>query len=167
MFKFENPKFHYFNSLSSMSWLKKLANLWLPVDVLICTMDVTSLYTNIDQEECVDIIKKRLEETNIEYKLPKPPKPFVKRILELILKRNCFKFDGEFYIQTWGVAMGKIASPEISDLVMYGLEKEFILTDPNILYYARYRDDLLWFFINQDLMIYPTSFRSWTGVIKH
>ena len=39
--------------------------------------------------------------------------------------------------------MGNIASPEISDLVMYGLEKEFILTDPNILYYARYRDDLL------------------------
>ena len=123
--------------------IKKLANLRLPADVLICTMDVTSLYTNIDQEECVDIITKRLEETNIKYKLPKPPKPFVKRILELILKRNCFEFDGEFYIQTWGVAMGNIASPEISDLVMYGLEKEFILTDPNILYYARYRDDLL------------------------
>ena len=42
--------------------------------------------------------------------------------------------------------MGNIASPEISDLVMYGLEKEFILTDPNILYYARYRDDLLIFY---------------------
>ena len=66
-------------------------------------MDVTSLYTNIDQEECVDIITKRLEETNIKYKLPKPPKPFVKRILKLILKRNCFKFDGEFYIQTWAL----------------------------------------------------------------
>ena len=39
--------------------------------------------------------------------------------------------------------MGNIASPEISDLVIYGLEKEFIFTDPNILYYARYRDDLL------------------------
>ena len=77
--------------------------------------------------------------------LPKPPTPFVKRILELILKRKYIEFDGEFYIQTWGVAMGNIASPEISDSVMHWLEKEFILTDPNILYYARYRDDI-WIF---------------------
>ena len=42
--------------------IQKLANLQLPADVLIFTMVVKSLYTNIDQEECVVIITKRLEE---------------------------------------------------------------------------------------------------------
>ena len=37
-------------------------------------------------------------------------------MLELILKRDSFEFDREFYFQTWGIAMGNIASQEISDL---------------------------------------------------
>ena len=93
--------------------------------------------------DCIDIVSDRLENSKERYIIKKPPKYLVRRILELILKRNCFEFDGEFYAQIWGASQGNIASPEISDLVMYVLEKEFILTDPNILFYRRYRDDIL------------------------
>ena len=74
----------------------------------------------------------------------------MRRILELILKRNCFEFNGEFYAQVWGASQGNICSPEISDLVMYELEKKHILTDPNIIFYKRYRDDEICVYIGDD-----------------
>ncbi len=123
--------------------IKILADLKLPPDITLVTADVTSLYTNILQDECIDIVVKRLQESNIRYQIPKPPSQLVRRILELILKRNCFEFNGEYYLQIVGAAQGNILSPEISDLVMYVIEKEHILTDPNIVFYRRYRDDLL------------------------
>ena len=126
--------------------IKLLANLKLPNDITLVTADVTSLYTNIPQDQCIDIVVKRLENSNIRYQIPKPPSHLVRRILELILKRNCFEFNGEFYLQVVGAAQGNILSPEISDLVMYVIENEFILTDPNIVFYRRYRDDILMFY---------------------
>ncbi|XP_072020255.1 uncharacterized protein [Amphiura filiformis] len=126
--------------------IKILANLKLPHDITLVTADVTSLYTNIPQDQCLDIVVDRLERSNIRYQIPKPPPHLVRRILELILKRNCFEFNDEFYLQIVGAAQGNILSPEISDLVMYVIEKEFILTDPNIVFYRRYRDDILLFY---------------------
>jgi len=123
--------------------IRLLANLKLPHDITLVTADVTSLYTNIPQEECINIVVDRLKKSSIKFPVPRPPSHLVRRILELILKRNCFEFNGEFYKQIVGAAQGNIVSPEVSDLVMYILEKEFILTDPNIVFYRRYRDDLL------------------------
>ncbi len=123
--------------------IKLLSNLKLPQDITLVTADVTSLYTNILQDECIDVVVDRLSKSNIKYKFPKPPSHLVRRILDLILKRNCFEFNGEFYTQIVGAAQGNIVSPEVSDLIMYTLEKEFILTDPNIVFYRRYRDDIL------------------------
>ena len=126
--------------------IKILANLKLPHDITLVTADVTSLYTNIPQDQCLEIVVDRLEKSNKRYQIPKPPPHLVRRILELILKRNCFEFNDEFYLQVVGAAQGNILSPEISDLVMYVIEKEFILTDPNIVFYRRYRDDILLFY---------------------
>ncbi|XP_072024937.1 uncharacterized protein [Amphiura filiformis] len=126
--------------------IKILANLKLPQDITLVTADVTSLYTNIPQDQCLEIVVDRLEKSNKRYQIPKPPPHLVRRILELILKRNCFEFNDEFYLQIVGAAQGNILSPEISDLVMYVIEKEFILTDPNIVFYRRYRDDILLFY---------------------
>ena len=39
--------------------------------------------------------------------------------------------------------MGSQSSPEICDIVMYRLENKIIPTDPNILKWLRYRDDIL------------------------
>jgi len=130
----------------SMELIKILANLKLPQDITLVTADVTSLYTNIPQDQCLEIVVDRLDKSNIKYQLPKPPPHLVRRILEIILKRNCFEFNDEFYLQVVGAAQGNILSPEISDLVMYVIETEFILTDPNIVFYRRYRDDILLFY---------------------
>jgi hypothetical protein len=123
--------------------IKILANLKLPQNITLVTADVTSLYTNIPQDQCLEIVIDRLDKSDIKYQIPKPPTHLVRRILELILKRNCFEFNGEFYLQVVGAAQGNILSPEISDLAMFVIEKEFILTDPNIMFYRRYRDDIL------------------------
>ncbi|XP_072050051.1 uncharacterized protein [Amphiura filiformis] len=86
--------------------IKILANLKLPQDITLVTADVTSLYTNIPQDQCLEIVVDRLEKSNKRYQIPKPPPHLVRRILELILKRNCFEFNDEFYLQIVGAAQG-------------------------------------------------------------
>ena len=74
----------------------------------------------------------------------------MRRWLELILKRNCFEFDGKFYLQTTGVSMGNNASPELSDISLFALEQEFVEYDPNIVFYKRYRDDILMAYMSSE-----------------
>ena len=67
-------------------------------------MDVTSLYTNILQEEGITIVCQAYEK----YHNNNPPIPshYLKQMLGLILKENSFQFIGENYLQCHGTAMG-------------------------------------------------------------
>ena len=68
-------------------------------------MDVTSLYTNIPQEEGIKTICKAYV-THYKDKAPIPTQS-LERALRLILKENSFHFYGKNYLQTHGTAMGK------------------------------------------------------------
>lgn len=122
--------------------IRILDDLHLDPDVKLVTCDVTSLYTNIPQDECIDLVCQCLENTKLKYDIAKPPTFKMRILLELILKRNCFEFNGNFYKQTTGVSMGNNASPELSDIALHALEKRFLEFDANILFYYRYRDDI-------------------------
>ena len=67
----------------------------------------------------------------------------MRNLVKLILTKNCFEFDGQFFLQKIGCAMGSQASPEICDIVMHHLENRIIPTDFNIIKWLRYRDDIL------------------------
>ena len=64
----------------------------------------TSLYTNIPQEEGINIVCKTYET----FHLNKPPIPtlYLRDMLGLFLKENSFHFNGKNYLQTPGTAMG-------------------------------------------------------------
>ena len=67
-------------------------------------MDVTSLYTNIPQEEGIDTVCRAYE---IFYRNEPPiPTQLLKRALRLILQENSFQFNGKNCLQTHGTAMG-------------------------------------------------------------
>ena len=60
------------------------------------------------------------------------------------MHRNVFEFNGKFFRQKIGVAMGSECSPEICDITLFKYEKETILpNNPSIVSYMRYRDDVL------------------------
>ena len=67
-------------------------------------MDVSSLHTNIPQEEGTEIACKAYD-SSPKYNPPIPTR-FLRDMFGLILNENSFKFNGENYLQTRGTAMG-------------------------------------------------------------
>ena len=84
--------------------------------ILLCTLDVTSLYTNIPHLEGIQSTKEMLA-------IHKPPdtlprNSYITELLELVLTNNHFEFSGEFYHQLSGTAMGTKLAPSYANLFM-------------------------------------------------
>jgi len=73
-------------------------------DTILVSMDVSSLYTNIPQEEGTNIVCEVYEKFH-NYNTPIPTH-HLREMLGLILKENSFQFNEENYLQTHGTAMG-------------------------------------------------------------
>ena len=71
---------------------------------IIGTMDVSSLYTNIPNEEGISCIKELLNEKR--NRLEKPSNDSLTKLLRLVLTKNNFQFNGTNYIQIGGHSNG-------------------------------------------------------------
>ena len=114
-------------------------------DTTLVSMDVTSLYTNIPQEEGIEIVC-RTYETLYENELPIPTH-FLGEMLRLILKENSFHFNGKNYLQTHGTAMGTKMAVSFANIVMAEVETDIMNQSPNKpLIWKRHIDDIfsLW-----------------------
>ena len=112
---------------------------------MLVSMDVTSLYTNIPQEEGITIVCKTYEK----FHLSKPPIPtlYLRDMLRLILKENSFHFNGKNYLQTHGTAMGTKMAVSFANIFMAAVETEIISRSHlKPLTWKRYIDDVfsLW-----------------------
>jgi hypothetical protein len=85
-------------------------------------MDVSSLYTNIPHEEGMFAIEEVLNTHNIAI----PEKHFILTMLNAVLKKNNFIFNGRHFLQTNGTAMGARIAPVYANLFMNYLEEKFI-----------------------------------------
>ena len=73
---------------------------------ILVTMDVSSLYTNIDPMEGIEEVEKFLktrEDKSI-------PTGFLTRMLEQVLTMNIFEFDKKLFLQKIGTAMGTVCN---------------------------------------------------------
>ena len=79
-------------------------------------MDVTSLYTNIPQEEGITVVCN----TNEVFHKNNPPIPtaLLRKMLGLILKENSFQFNGRHYLQTHGTTMGTKMAVAFANIFM-------------------------------------------------
>ena len=84
-------------------------------------MDVTSLYTNIPQEEGITKVFNAYE--NFHDQKPPIATNFLREILSLILKENSFQFNGKDYLQTHGTAMGTKMAVAFANIFMTSIEK--------------------------------------------
>ena len=87
-------------------------------------MDVTSLYTNIPQEEGITIVCNAYE--NFHAQKPPIATKFLREMLSLILKENSFQFNGKNYLQTHGTAMGTKMAVAFANIFMASIEKEIL-----------------------------------------
>ena len=126
-------------------FLKKLRSLPnLPDDIILCTVDVVSLYPNIPHEEGLSALRKRLD---LRQEKDVTTSTLVE-LAEVVLKNNIFTFKEKTLKQKRGTAIGTKFAPPYSILFMAELEEE-ILSKIELKPYLwwRYIDDI--FFLGE------------------
>ena len=88
----------------------------------LVSLDVTSLYTNIRQEEGITTGCNAYE--NVYKNNPPIPTNYIKDMLRLILKENSFQFNGKNYLQIHGTAMGNKMTVAFANIFMADLETD-------------------------------------------
>lgn len=82
----------------STDFINKISVLWdLPDTVLLLTLDISSLYTNITHEKGLNALRYYLAERD---KALFPPSYFLVEMASYVLKYNYFSFDNDFYLQS-------------------------------------------------------------------
>ena len=117
----------------------------VPKKAILVSMDVSSLYTNIPQEEGINTVCEAYESF---YKNDTPiPTHSLAGLLRLILQENSFQFREENYLQTHGTAMGTKVAVSFANIFMSAVETEIINKSKiKPLEWKRYIDDVfsLW-----------------------
>ena len=127
-------------------------------DMILCTLDITSLYTNILHNEGIQSIKEFLaiyRHTN-----DLPHNSYIIELLEVVLTNNYFDFNGKHYHQIAGTAMGTKLAPSYANLFMTKFEKSHVYTyqlQPT--QWKRFIDDIF--------MIWPHGMDSLLEFLEH
>ena len=124
-------------------FLGKLATVKPPSHSFLATLDVESLYTNIDNADGLHAVREAFQL----HPDPNRPSSEILKLLELCLQNNDFLFNGEWFLQTFGTAMGKKFAPNYANLFLAQWEKSALAQcalKPDC--YFRYLDDifLIW-----------------------
>lgn len=120
-------------------FIEIIKKLTVPPNSLFFTMDIDSMYTNIDTRAGLAAVQ------NIFQLFPDPKRPDeqILKLLEINLTKNDFEFNGEFFLQIKGTAMGKKFSPAYANIFMAHWETQALakcVIKP--LQYLRYLDDI-------------------------
>lgn len=139
---------HYLNPLSirhpsyvrdTYHFISIVKNLEIPTNSFFFSMDVDSLYTNIDIPAGLNSVKKIFQ------KYPDDARPDneLLDLLNINLTRNDFVFNNKFYLQVKGTAMGKKFAPAYANIFMANWEEQVFAKCPQRpLHYWRYLDDI-------------------------
>ena len=132
----------------SFDFVKKIRTQQIPSNALLCTCDVTALYTNMSFERTLRVTREQLDKFSPNKVLNK----HIINLLEITLKNNDFEFNGDFFLQICGTAMGKAYAPALADLYM--LEFDNAACHGNfsdlIKLYFRFLDDVFFVFLGDE-----------------
>ena len=110
--------------------------------------DVTSLFTNIPLEETIELAVDLIFEKNPNIKISRAE---LKELFQFATSQSHFLFDGNFYDQIDGVAMGSPLGPVLANLFMAVKEKEWLESCENPpSFYRRYVDDIFCLMKSED-----------------
>jgi len=113
----------------SSSFINELKGIILGPDDRFVSFYVVSLYTCIPIKEAIDVISRVTD-------------PDTAHLVEICLTSTFFSFEGEFFEQTCGVAMGSPLSPVVTNLFMENFESKALsssLFQPRL--WKRFVDD--------------------------
>ena len=146
-------------------FLSKLAELDLPTDYLLATVDVTSLYTNIPVAEGITAVGHAFMDQTFS-----TPIPQLLHFLKLVLGNNEFEFDAKYYKQIKGCAMGTPCAPNFANIFMCDLETRLLRDAPGPVPHIwwRYIDDIfiIWTHSAQEFETFLTYINGFHQSIK-
>lgn len=130
-------------------FLDKLRKVRVPANSFLVTMDVNSLYTNINNREGMAAVRRAFA------KKKAPQLKTIAELMEFILSSNDFEFNEHFFLQISGTAMGKIFAPHYADIYMADWEREALKKcKKQPFLYLRYLDDIfiIWTHSKEDFL---------------
>jgi hypothetical protein len=108
----------------------------------ICSFDIKNMYTNIPQNDLIDIINNVLTNKNTS----DDQKREIITLVKSILNQNYLQHDNQLYTRNKGLAMGAPTSAILVEIFIQHLEHNDIiriLRKHHIIDYYRYVDDIL------------------------
>ena len=126
------------NVKNNVDLVDRLNNLNLNFDFKIVSFDVTSLFTKVPVDDLLEFLKEELDKIA----LPLPSSSIID-LIKLCIKDSKFGFNGKFYSQKFGMAMGNPLSPVLSNLYMEFFEARILsnILPVNVVWF-RYVDDI-------------------------
>ena len=129
--------------LNSKDFVDSIKSLTHHNNRFMCSLDVTSLFTNVPVQQTIDII------VDYFYSMNKPGflnfcRSDFRKFLELALYDSYFIFSGELYKQIDGCSMGNPISPILANIFLCDFEANFLDKCPidfRPCFYKRYVDD--------------------------
>jgi hypothetical protein len=125
---------------NSEQFLAILEKLTLQNHSILFSLDVSSLYTNIPIDKGLETVRRFFNQ----YPDKTRPNEYILELLKISLYKNEFLFNGQWFKQTKGVAMGKSYAPNFANLYMSEWEGHILtkLPGPKPKLWLRYLDDI-------------------------
>ena len=113
---------------NNKDFLESIRNIKLQPDECIMSYDVSALFTSIPIDPAIKIIQKYLENDKDLSNRTSMTVNHIICLLEFCLRNTYFSFQGRYYEQTEGAAMGSPISPLVANLFMEEIEVQAIST---------------------------------------
>ena len=103
---------------NSTEVVNRLRDLTFPNNVALASLDVESLYTNISHGLAIQTFARSFQSH--------PKYVFLLDLLKFVLSNNVFTFDGRYFRQTCGLAMGTSLARALATIVVADLEEAYL-----------------------------------------
>ncbi|KXJ69428.1 hypothetical protein RP20_CCG027072 [Aedes albopictus] len=143
-----------YNITNSFEFSELVNKMQIPEGYIMISLDVVSLFTNVPR----DLVRKNIIErwrevdTNINLDM------FLE-IVELCMESSYFCYEGQFFMQTYGTAMGSPLSPILADIVLDSVINRALSTLPfESPIFKKYVDDIFMVIPQQTIQLVLEAF---------
>ena len=116
---------------NTRDFIKQIKDVRLKDGESIISYDVTSLFTSVPIKPALDIIQQRLTKDQDLHKRTSMTIQQIISLLEFCLNSTSFMFQGQYYQQMEGAAMGSPLSPIIANIFMEHFEEQALESAPH------------------------------------
>ena len=113
---------------NTKDFVEQLKDVWLKQEESIISYDVTALFTSVPMQPVLKIIEQKLaNDKDLQQRTIMSIKHII-RLLEFCLRSTYFVFQGQYYEQVEGAAMGSPLSPIVANIFMKNFETKALET---------------------------------------